>query len=396
MKPEPHWLYPGRPLPGAARGRVARGASRRLKRLVAGVADLSRLVGETATVSERSRGRIARDMAAASMRASITPQMFAGQMMWAVPPERHGDFIRGRELDPFFAATLDPIDRKLMQDKAAYADHLHRVGLPCVPTLAVVHRSAGDMPADVLHVERIADLRNRLVAVAAGRDLLLKPAIGKQGHGIYRVASSGDVVGVDGEAVDFERFAANVFDYRHPAGDCGYVVQPFLTSHPDLVRLSGCDALATLRVITARCGDTARVLAAFLKFPARGKLTNNFVGGVTGSVLMDVDPSSGRFGPVVGLLRPGFRFAIEQCAVYPSSGRRIENERLPAWEEARELAERGAALHPDTATLGWDLAYATTGWTVLEANTMWGPGGPQAASQRGLRPVLREAFPRHW
>ena len=137
-------------------------------------------------------------------------------------------------------------------------------------------------------------------------------------------------------------------------------------------------------------------MAAFIKVPAAGRLTNNFLGGRTGSFLSNLDLATGELGELVGIVRPSHRYVVERTAVHPATGRRLRGRTLPGWREAIELATRGARLHPRTATIGWDLSPGPAGWRVLEANTSWGPGGAQAASGRGLRPQLARLFPEHW
>lgn len=396
MENYPRWLYPGRAVDRSVSARASRFYERLTGRFDAGLTTPLRLVRETATVANRHASGMARTMGEAWMRYSIRPQMFASQMLWAVGSENLGEFVRGAELDPFFRATLDPDDRALMRNKARFAEHCRRNGIPSVETLAVVGGADEPWSPDIPRITRREDLAGALLAVGRGRELFLKPVIGKHGYGAYRITADGRAIDKEGAAVGAATLTADVFDYRHPAGDQGYLLQPFVEPGTAMIELAGARDLATLRVITAVRGGRPSVLRAFVKFPAAGRLTNNFLGGSTGSLLSDVDIATGCLGPLVGVMRRGFRFAVEASDTHPVSGRVFRGRELPGWSEARSIAERGAALHSKTATLGWDLAYGIDGWIVLEANTMWGASGAQAAARRGLRPDLRSIFPEHW
>ena len=396
MAGEPAWLYPSRPVDRSLRARVGRTIARRTEGLRRRVPPLGRVVRELGAVTGKSTLAIGADVLSAWLADGIDPRRFAGYMLWEVPRDERRDFVSAVDLDPFFAATTDRDDRQLMLDKAGFAEHGRRSGIPCPSTLAVINRRAGAPIADVLDWPDESGFAEAVERLSASGDVFLKPAVGKQGIGVYRVSRGGLASDADGRAVSLPNLAERVFAYRHPAGPYGYLAQPLIESHPEIVELTGVTELSTLRVITAVRDGVAQTMRAFLKISAPGRLTNNFRGGSSGSLLTALDPESGRLDDLVGILRSENHFAIERTATHPVSGRRVAGEELPCWQEALDVARRGALLHSRTATLGWDIALSPTGWKVLEVNTSWGPGGPQASMRSGLKPDLVRLFPEYF
>jgi hypothetical protein len=392
----PAWLYPSRPVDRSLRARVQRFVAARARRLRAAVPPVLTIAREVSRVTGKSTIGVLADFRSAWREHGISPSRYASFMIWDVPRAARGGFIGSVELDPFHSATTNDRDHAVLFDKAAFGEHARRHGLPCVPTLAVVNRREGADAGAVLRVDDPSRLPGVLERLTEQGAVFLKPAVGKQGIGAFSVASGGRARDGDGSEVSLADLVESVFAYRHPAGAFGYVVQPFLVSHPAMISLTGSPGLTTLRVITAVVGGEALVLRAFLKLTAPGRMTNNFQGGSSGTLLTNVDIESGRLGDLVGILRPENRFVVERTATHPVTKRRIAGEELPEWKEAFEISRRGALIHPRTASLGWDISLTPEGWTILEANTSWGPGGPQAASRVGLRPELAKLFPEHF
>ena len=55
---------------------------------------------------------------------------FANLMLWEVPKDRWREYIVGDDLERFLKTTLDRDDRVLSRDKAAFAEHDRKHGLP--------------------------------------------------------------------------------------------------------------------------------------------------------------------------------------------------------------------------------------------------------------------------
>ena len=84
----------------------------------------------------------------------VDPRNFGALMLQDVPKERWHDFIVGPDLKRLLDATLDPEDRLLSRDKAAFADRDRKQGLPWLPTLAVINRREGAAIDGAVAVDR--------------------------------------------------------------------------------------------------------------------------------------------------------------------------------------------------------------------------------------------------
>jgi hypothetical protein len=354
------------------------------------------ILHEIHAATGRSRIGVGIDLARAWREHGIDPGNFAAMLLWDVPRERWRDFVVGKELNRFIEATLDPDDRRLSRDKVAIAARDATFGLPWLPTLAVVNRREGARIEGAVSIDRREQLWPTLREIARGRDLALKPACGRQGAGFFLVSADARARDGDGREISKENLTEAVFSYTHRLGAYGYVVQEALAPAREMVELTGVDALASVRVVTALHPGGVDFIEAFLKIPAPGRLVDNFRYGAHGTMLASVDPVSGRLTALVGLLRPGHRYVLERTPKHPVTHRQIEGSTVPRWSEAVELSKRAALAHPHTATLGWDLALTPTGWVVLDFNPIWGPTGGEACTRQGIRPLLARLYPNAW
>lgn len=347
---------------------------------------------ELRAATGRDTVELARSLVDAWRCFGVKPRDYAALMLQEVPRERWRDYIVDADLTRFMNKTLDREDRLLSRDKAAFAEADRKRGLPWLPTLAVVGRREGPAIEGAAMVEREEQLWPLLRELGKGRDLALKPSCGQRGSGFFRVSSRGEIRDGDGRVIAPEQLARATFRYTHPLGDFGYLVQEALTPHPEIVELTGSDALTTVRVVTGLKDGRLHVIESFLKIPGPGRLTDNFRDGETGTLIAGFDPTTGRLTESVGLIRPGHRHVLERTAVAPVSGRRTAGAELPRWKEAVDIAFRAALAHPRTATMGWDVALAASGWFILDGNPNWGPGW-QPCSETGSRPVLAALYP---
>jgi hypothetical protein len=354
------------------------------------------ILREIHATTGRSRLRVGLDLASAWQKHGIDPSNFAAMLLWDVPREHWTNFVVAAELNPFLDATLDPDDRRLSRDKVEIAARDAALGLPWLPTLAVVNRREGATIEGAASIDRRERLWPTLRELAHGRDLVLKPACGRQGAGFFLVSAAGGARDGDGREIAPADIEQAVFSYTHRFGAYGYLVQEAVAPAREMVELTGIDALASVRVVTAVHVGGVDLIEAFLKIPAPGRLVDNFRYGSLGTMLSSVDPASGRLTALVGLLRPGNRYVLERTAKHPATGRDIEGRLMPRWSEATEVARRAALAHPCTATLGWDLALTPSGWVVLDFNPIWGPTGGEACTREGIRPLLARIYPNAW
>lgn len=338
---------------------------------------------------------LARSLLTARRRYGIDAPTFANWMLWEVPQERWSDFVLDRELKAFFASTLDPADRALSRDKVAFAEFDRKHGIAWPATCAVINRREGIPVEGAAVVSNADELWPVLTRLAVDQDLVLKPACGERGSGFFYLSRNGGLRDGRGREMKRRDVADAIFSYRHRLGDFGYLAQPAITPSRAVVELTGIAALVSARVVTTVKSGVPLVVEATVKMPGPGCLTDNFLHGVTGTVVTGLDHETGRLTDAVGLLRRGNRFVIQHAPEHPATGRRIYDMELPRWREAVDLAGRAALVHPDTATLGWDIALAETGCVILDGNPNWGSGG-QLCWRKGLRPRLASMFPEHF
>lgn len=338
---------------------------------------------------------LTRDLRDAARLHGVNAHDFANLMLWEVPKERWREYIVGDDLERFLKKTLDPEDRTLSRDKAAFAEADRKNGLPWLPTLAVINRQEGIEIDGAKTVANETQLWSALEELGRDggteRDLVIKPSCGERGKGFFRLTGTSIRDG-DGAEIERDRFASIVLDYTHRLGNFGYLVQPALRPHRDIVELTGIDSLASVRVVTALKDDRPHVIESFLKIPGPGRLTDNFLSGSKGTTITRFDPQTGRLTDVVGLLRSRFRHVLERSSVHPITGRRIEGETLPSWREALDVAFRAARAHPRSVAIGWDVALAESGCVILDGNPNWGPGW-EPCDPQGVRPRLARLFP---
>jgi hypothetical protein len=335
---------------------------------------------------------VASDLVMAWRQLGCSPVIFAELCLWEAPTARWDDFFVEPELNPFMQRTLSPADRALSRDKAAFAEVGRKRGVPWLPTLAVVNRREGPAIEGAAVVARVEDLAPTLASLTASGPVVLKPSCGQRGAGFYLVSPDGRALDGDGHEIDAGALAQSAFRYTHRHGNFGYVVQPALRPHPDIVALTGVDALTTVRVVTALSRGVPHVIESHLKIPAPGKLTDNFRDGTTGTMAAGVDPDDGTLTELIGILRPGNRYILERTVAHPVTGRHVAGAKLPFAREIIDLAFRAALAHPDTATLGWDVAIAERGLFILDGNPNWGPAW-KPCSPVGPRALLSRLYP---
>jgi hypothetical protein len=167
----------------------------------------------------------------------------------------------------------------------------------------------------------------------------------------------------------------------------GFIVQPWLEPHPALRPLMPGRGLGTVRVVTFLVGDEVRVAFAFVKIPVGTAIYDAFNHGRTGNLLARVDVADGTVAIAWGP-SPTHQRRLATYAAHPDTGAAIEGFRIPCWPEVLRTVAEGARAFPELKTLGWDVAVASDGVFLLEANHHWDPEAAQFVLRRGLRPDM--------
>jgi hypothetical protein len=123
-------------------------------------------------------------------------------------------------------------------------------------------------------------------------------------------------------------------------------------------------ALSTLRILTLRneSGEGEATDAVFRMAVGTNTIVDNFHAG---GIAANVDMVTGVLGLATDI---GLRPDLGWCDRHPTTGAKIFGRRLPFWEEAIDLVQRGHALFPNRTIIGWDVAILESGPCAVESN----------------------------
>lgn len=249
----------------------------------------------------------------------------------------------------------------LTEDKAVFYSFCGHAGIPAPEMLAVVGR-AGGRAVNSLKTPSGREEWEQYFASDLPAEFIVKPTLGAHGKGfrLYRK-----------DAADFSASAL----YDHLAGSPewdNFVIQRRIFNHPDILRLTESEALQTARIITwVTPRGSIEVYLTFFRIVVGANMYDNYNYGLTGNLIANVEPASGRLTAATGASSNGIGFSV--LTHHPKTGERFAGFELPHWQEARKLAERAAMLFLPLRTIGWDLALTEEGPLLLEGNAEWDP-----------------------
>ena len=159
------------------------------------------------------------------------------------------------------------------------------------------------------------------------------------------------------------------------------LVEELIIQHPALAALNP-NCVNTVRIVTYADAGEAAVIVAVLRVGAGEACVDNLSAGGTISGI-DIDT-----GVVV---TPAINRAQDEYLFSPVMGEQLIGFEIPYWEEAKALALRLAAVHPEIKYVGWDIAVTEEGVEIIEANPHSGLGVLQMADKIGRRDLEGEA-----
>ena len=218
-------------------------------------------------------------------------------------------------------------------------------------------------------------------------ELILKPRAGRLGKNVISVTLHRDqndfIVSQKGSApLTFQDFMAGLTpdDHSHfGSQDQGWLLQERVKQHPKIAALNP-SSLNTVRITTylsrwkGEPNGTGDVMTdfGFLRVGRAGSATDGWSEG--GGLAINVDIADGRLG--TGIFSTGPASRTEER--HPDSLLHFRGQRLPFWDDAKQLCEQTAMLFPDVRSIGWDVAITETGPLIVEGNAKWVPMMPQA------------------
>ena len=253
----------------------------------------------------------------------------------------------------------------LTEDKAVFYAYCKSVGLPVTAPVAVFDR-AGGWTADGTLVRERRDWE-QFFDERLPSDFIIKPDSRCARPGILGLSTAGR--GLSGW------FRPCPVRIRCCTTDCAatsnfdrFVIQDRIRNHPDIVRLTGTEALQTVRLVTWLIDDRVEFLQACFKIVSGASLHDSF--GSAGNLLANIDLDRGDLATAVAPASIG----IETVAVHPITGLTFRAYQLPDWRAAVDLARRAARLFVPLRTIGWDIALTADGPQLSEGNAFWDPG----------------------
>lgn len=220
----------------------------------------------------------------------------------------------------------------------------------------------------------------RYFAEAAPDTFVIKPALGVHGMalGAYRRTAGGFV-----DSAGKRYMAGDLYDFMAANADFDrFVIQERLKNHPELLRISGAEAVQTVRAITlVREGTAPALVLAVQKIVKGPGLADNFRWGRTGNMVAGVDLASGTLERIVTGAPRGV--GLREVERHPVTGVVLKGYQLPFWDELRGLVIDAARKMLPIRTVGWDVALTPDGPVIVEGNMWWHPDHHNALRQLG-------------
>ncbi len=262
----------------------------------------------------------------------------------------------------------------IVSDKIAFAEHCRTAGIPTVP---------------VIGIARDGQVR-WLDEKARHGDWFVKPVDGKGGKGIelWVRVDPNRLCSATGQVVEESELIRRLAE-QSLTKPC--LIQPRIQNHPRLGDLCN-GALATVRALT--CLNEAgkpELVGAVLRMAIGG---NHVVDNLhAGGIAAGIELGTGLVGRATNL---GSDVRLGWLDRHPTTGAPITGRRLPFGDRIRPFAVRAHRAFSDRVLVAWDIAIATKGLVLVEAN-----GAPdldimQRSCQRGLmRERLGELLAHH-
>lgn len=276
---------------------------------------------------------------------------------------------------------INPLSvQKITHNKLEFDRHLRAHGIPTIPTLAIIATPSVNSEDGIPNGWVLSNWQE--IASTLPAQLFFKLINGA--HGAEAFCS----IRRDGKWVLGTKMASteelHSYCIERIGKGAGWIIQPLINPHADLIPVMASGALGTLRVTTYLAADGPRIMLPLLKLTTKGNSTDNFSQGTTGNMVAAVDMETGCLSPG-RRSRFNVRPHIESVDVHPDTGHQISGLKVPHWPEVKELLLRAQAVTPEPRTMGWDIAITDEGPVVVEANSIYSTDIIQVAYDRGIK-----------
>lgn len=206
---------------------------------------------------------------------------------------------------------------------------------------------------------RVTDVTSLIQLCIEQRGLVLKPATGGGGEGVFLLAAD------DAGSLHLNDTALSRSDLLDVLGACDFSLVCAFVRQAAYARAIYARTTNTIRVLTMIDPDagTPFLAAAVHRF---GNATSYPADNWTqGGFCARVDPVTGELGPAVSYPRDG---TLRFHEVHPETGALIRGVRVPRWRGVLEGVLVLAHAWSRLPYVGWDLVVTDHGFTVIEGN----------------------------
>ena len=302
---------------------------------------------------------------------------------------RHVEYVSRRRLTKV-QESLNPVAwAPLLKNKDLFYRYCTAVEVPIPRLYAIMHAK---LPGWT-YTGHLLRTRNDWMAFFDSNlpaEFAVKPAEGAYGHGFGLFFRAG---GAYADAAGRHMDTGGLYDALVPHADGRYIIQERLHNHPELIRLSGTEALQAVRIISLVDNDgQVHILHAHLKVIEGDELVDTLLRGLTGNIEASVELQHGILGPANRVLGTGATVAT--LPVHPKTKIAFEGLRLPFWAEACHLVRQTAVKFIPIRTIGWDVALTPDGPVIVEGNVWWDPPNQHGDMGEIFRALSDPSLPR--
>jgi hypothetical protein len=258
----------------------------------------------------------------------------------------------------------------------------HSLPTPTVFTAVVDEKTGGTGNFDSIPVSRTPVDFAATLGTLREQDFFCKPLDGINGKGGFAFKRTASAFSREGKPISLEDLFTQIQEGVSKYGTM--IVQERLRLHPTMLSISPSGALSTVRIVSCLQEGEVRIVASILKICAGANETDNFVHGLTGNLLANIDGETGRLSKAVGSASSEFPY-MRSVSNHPDNMQAFEGFQLPDWAELRKLVVAAHRQFDEFWTLGWDIGLTDRGPVLVEANPDWAVDILQVASRKGLR-----------
>lgn len=345
-------------------------------------------------VTGQSRFRSALDLLSILFNQNIPPTAAVESGMHLVARDDWNNFVSMRQLASFRRHMVADSDYSRFSSKLNIYRNLDKLNVPVPPVLSVIDTQELLSDDDHKVINNVHELKALFNQYPEYETFIIKPIFGLKGQGIYIYERPSDQFFHPDKT---PKSKEGVFPSIHELGrefyKPGYLVQPFLHAHPDVVAITGSRSLSTVRVTTVRKDGEVCLLFAQMKLIFGESYIDNYNGGKLGNVFSPVDILKGTMSGLVGVFFPDHERVPYWRTTEPVNGTQFQGIPVPCWDEIKQTVLRAASVYPNVNTIGWDVAATDSGVVVIEGNPYWGVGSTQLSHRKGIKPDLANVAP---